>query len=100
LGFGLFLAFVLFPTLPPYKSDTSISFFMGVGGEGEYSLSSGGWGEKVLKAQPFGRVGMGRKRTVEKGGGWEKIGLGGLGTLHRVLLKLQCINILYGGDES
>jgi hypothetical protein len=37
---------VFLPTLPPYISDTSISFFLGVGGEGEV-INRGFKGDEV-----------------------------------------------------
>jgi hypothetical protein len=60
-GLALFLECVLLPTLPPYRSDTSISFFKGI----------------RRNKPPFS--GGGVKRALarfHKGGGWEKIKCG------------------------
>jgi hypothetical protein len=57
---------VLLPTLPPYRSDTSISLFLGeVWG---YNLPplGGGVKEMIKRLCLFGRVGMGRKTLAKK----------------------------------
>ena len=61
-GVAQFLTLVLLPTLPPYRSDTSISFFLGGGsGGGDNFSPKRGWGKRVFEAEPLRVGGYGKK---------------------------------------